>query len=701
LDLLTHVARNLSGVRLLIVGTYRDVEVDRIHPLSSVLAELRRGSAFQRVPLRGLTIDEVQRMVTAFIGHEARGPLAEGVHRQTEGNPLFIQEVMRYFVEEGLLKRQGDQWVGRWRETGEPQLEMVIPEGLRDVIGKRLSRLSQQCNQLLSIAAVIGRDFALETLQAVAGVSEEEVLVGLEEALKVGVVEDQSRGTFVRYRFTHAFFRQTLYEETITPRRIRLHQQVAQALESQYSARLEEHAVELGEHFAFHSDPEGLAKAVDYGEMAARRALSVFDYGEAARLLDRTIDVQEVLDPDDKSKRCDLFLDLGEALMPAGEPQRVFQSVAEEAFALAESLADRGRASRACGTAITAINRYGAATMMGTAETAQWAGRADQYAEPGTIDRVRADVALSDVQIGARRMTEGRALRLQALELALRLDDPETLFYVASRTISTTPTAPHQEEELWRLVREVAERPTTDVSATTLGFWQFHSGPVYLDWGERSYAEDLWRQVVEAAERTGDAVLRVRAAFTEVFLAEVDGHLEEAVALAERLVVMADEWGSPVIGLQYASAGTFRPLIHMGRAEEALAALPLAAQLGGGEEMPLFTARRVALLAHLGRIAEVQEALTEGVRPIRVGGRHAHRHGCQPSRGGSADRRQGSSFAAGGKARSGQPAGRCSYRPHLPCASPWRRRGAAWRAGESQGILPAGTGGECQDTLPP
>ena len=72
LDLLIHIARNLQGARLLIVGTYRDVEVDRTHPLSSALAELRRGSAFQRVPLRGLTVDEVHRMVTAIFGQEVR-----------------------------------------------------------------------------------------------------------------------------------------------------------------------------------------------------------------------------------------------------------------------------------------------------------------------------------------------------------------------------------------------------------------------------------------------------------------------------------------------------------------------------------------------------------------------------------------------------------------------------------------------------
>src|SRR5207253_16182 len=98
LDLLVFLARQLSGARLLIVGNYRDVEVDRAHPLSATLAELRRGSAFLRLPLRGLTADEVQRMMTAIAGQEVSWSLAEAVHRQTEGNPLFVQEVLRYLA---------------------------------------------------------------------------------------------------------------------------------------------------------------------------------------------------------------------------------------------------------------------------------------------------------------------------------------------------------------------------------------------------------------------------------------------------------------------------------------------------------------------------------------------------------------------------------------------------------------------------
>src|SRR5207249_9964977 len=122
------------------------------------LAELRRIASFSRVPLRGLTVDEVHRMMTIIRGQEAPWARAEAIHRQTEGNPLFIQEVLRYLVEEGLVVREGGRYVRT--DSGDP--DSGIPEGLRDVIGKQLSHLSAECNRLLAVAAVIGREFSLD-----------------------------------------------------------------------------------------------------------------------------------------------------------------------------------------------------------------------------------------------------------------------------------------------------------------------------------------------------------------------------------------------------------------------------------------------------------------------------------------------------------------------------------------------------------
>ena len=335
LDLLVHVGRNLQGARLLIVGTYRDVEVDRAHPLSGVLAELRRSSTFQRVPLRGLTVEEVHRMMNLIRGQEVPWSRAEAIHRQTEGSPLFIQEVLRYLVEEGLVTREGARYA-RTDDGSDPAAG--IPEGLRDVIGKRLSRLAEKTNQVLSVASVIGRDFRLDVLQKVAALPEKELEQALEEATERAVIEQRQAVGSVGFRFSHAFFRQTLYEEIFVPRRIRWHQQVGRALEEVYGRRPEEHAAELAEHYAQSTEREDLTKALHYSELAAQRAMGVYAYGAAARHLDQALKVQEVLDPDDGAKRCDLLLALGEALMPAGEPLQAAEVIAEEALALGEAL---------------------------------------------------------------------------------------------------------------------------------------------------------------------------------------------------------------------------------------------------------------------------------------------------------------------------------------------------------------------------
>lgn len=424
LEMLVHLARHVSGARLLIVGTYRDVQVDRTHPLSSALADLRRLASFNRLALRGLGPGDVHRMLSDIAGQDVPRALADAVHRQTEGNPLFIQEVFRNAAEEGLLRREGGQWVA----INADSLIAQIPEGLRDVIGKRISRLSESCNRLLSMAAVIGRDFAVDVLQAVASVSEDELLTALEEAMRVSVLEEQPQAREVRYRFTHAFFRQTLYEEMIAPRRLRLHRQVAQALEAHYATRLEEHAAELADHFSHSSNEDDLQKAVRYSELAAQRAAFVYAHSEAVRLLEQALQVQEVLDPNDAAKRCDLLIALMRSLLSAGEPQRVTETVAPEAFELAERLGDAGRAAAVCSRAIWGITYHNFLAVPVTApEFRLWIERIDRYAAPETAERAFADLMRAGIHLSLGEMEPCCQLRRQAFKLARRVGDPEIL----------------------------------------------------------------------------------------------------------------------------------------------------------------------------------------------------------------------------------------------------------------------------------
>ena len=601
LDMLTHVSRNLAGARLLIVGTYRDVEVDRSHPLSAALAELRRVSTYGRVLLRGLNADEVRRMLESISRQSVPWGLAEVVHRQTEGNPLFVQEVVRYVSEEGLITRKE----GRWRLTRDTPLEMSIPEGLRDVIGKRLSLLSPECNQLLSVASVIGREFALETLKAVAGINEDVYANSLKEAVRLSVLEERSQRGLVHYRFTHAFFRQILYEEIIAPHRLKLHQQVARSLEGLHTRHLEEHAAELAEHFSHSTDPADLKKAVEYGELAAKKAADVYAYGEAVRLLEQALKIQEILDPEDKARRCDLLLALADALLPAGESRRVIDTEAPQAFSLAEAMADNKRASQACLTAMRGISTFGS-TMMTSPLGAQWAARADRYAMPDTIERVWADGILGMVKWAAVSSSpEGIALLVRALDLARRLGDPDTYWWVAAMWLVAVKAPQHDEEQL-RLVKEMAEKSRHGVSFSNLYWTLWMMVHTFLEFGMRSRAEDIMTEMKTLAERSRQPNLLILSMVNDAIRAIWDGRLEEAVAIRRQILAHGEEQGI----LQFAGiwASWLLPAsVYLGDAGRALEG---RLQVARGHSQNIASNQSIQFyLTHLGRYAEVAEML--------------------------------------------------------------------------------------------
>jgi hypothetical protein len=479
LDLLVYLARHLAGTPLLVVATYRDVEIDRAHPLATALAELGRVSQFERIHLGELSVDEVQQLMASSSQQTIPRPLAEVVYRRSGGNALFAHELLRFLLSEHLV----EQHDGALRRVAGESLAGHMPEGLRDVVGKRLSRLSPAANQVLSVASVIGREFQLDVLRRVHAGPEEELERALEAAVGAALVEEHSVvGATITYRFSHAFFQQTLYDEIMAPKRIRLHQQVAHVLEEVHGRRLEDHATELAEHYAFSSDPVDLAKAVHYGELAATRASNVFAYGEGARQLERTLVVLDLADPDNDSKRCDLLLALGQALWPAGDTERVVAHVAPDAFALAEKQGDRSRAFRACRLALDCLQAQGGSSLTLGPEYVRWAQLAHSYAAADSAERLYTDLALAlawSRSTDPRLRHEASALQLQGLALARRLEDAEGLF---SSTFSLLLMCrPRDWGERLRLAEEAAAWPRQAVSAQSPGHRLRRSVPCEWD----------------------------------------------------------------------------------------------------------------------------------------------------------------------------------------------------------------------------
>ena len=263
--LLEFLAHEIAKSRLLVVGAYRDVELSRRHPLTETLAELSRGASFQRVLLRGLDQQETERLIQANTEAELPQGLVQTVYSQTEGNPFFVTEIA------SLLGREGELW------------DIRIPEGVREVIGRRLNRLSELCNRVLTTASVIGREFDFKLLSMLNDLSEDQLLE---------VVEEVVSGT-ERYRFSHALIRQTLYEEITTSRRVRVYARIGEALEKLHRTNVEPHASELAYHFSEAEPVTGAEKMVRYSAMAGEQALAAYAWEEALNYFERTLAAKE------------------------------------------------------------------------------------------------------------------------------------------------------------------------------------------------------------------------------------------------------------------------------------------------------------------------------------------------------------------------------------------------------------------------
>lgn len=414
--LLEFLSHEVARTRALVVSTYRDTELQPLGPLAQALGEISRQGVFARFQLKGLSLLDVGAYVKAASGHRPPEPLVRAIYAHTEGNPLFVSETVRQLAEEGRLGPSG------WRMPGE-RWQMEVPEGVRQVIGRRLSQLSLDCISLLATAAAIGRDFGLWELQALVGETPPNRLgEALEEALAARIIEELP-GRAGHYQFSHPLIRETLYDDLASPRRLRLHRRIGEVLESLYGGDADPPVDRLAHHFAQAGPVGDAAKAIRYAQQAAARATAVLAYDESAHYYRMALEAWERKQPRDETERRRLLLALGESYRRAGatpEALRIFEQAARLAR---EAQAPEDLARAALGMEDTTW-RPGLSGELG----ARYLRHALELAgEEQLALRARLSASLARALVYAGEVDRGLALAREAVEMARRTGDPEIL----------------------------------------------------------------------------------------------------------------------------------------------------------------------------------------------------------------------------------------------------------------------------------
>jgi class 3 adenylate cyclase len=265
--MLRTLARVAARTHVLVIGTYRETDLDRRHPFAKALPELQREVEVTRIALDGLGGDDVLALLERISGHPVPPAFAERLALETDGNPFFLRETLLHLADEGQLRVEDGVWVAA------PNIELSIPAGVRDVIGRRLSRLSPDANKLLAAGALFEVSFPLTVAAAVTRIDEDEALDAIDEALDARIVT--ATGEFDRYAFTHALFRHTLVEELNPSRQVRMHRAIAEAIEKDLRGTPDAAtAAMLARHYLHSAAIPGAERGVPHALVAADDAAS-------------------------------------------------------------------------------------------------------------------------------------------------------------------------------------------------------------------------------------------------------------------------------------------------------------------------------------------------------------------------------------------------------------------------------------------
>ena len=560
--LLKHVAGAVKQGALMVTVTYRDSDLSRDHPLTGVLADLRRGEGVERIRLSGLGPDEVAELVAAAAGHELDADglaLAGGLATETGGNPFFVGEILRNLVESGAITF--DESARRW-EVDRVAMRS-LPESVREVVEHRIDRLGERGREALTIAAVIGSSFELELLAQLVGISEARLLDVLEAAVQASLVRESTE-VVGRFDFEHALINHTLYQGLGGTRRARLHHLVAEAVEQLYGGDSDEHLGELALHWRLATVSVDRPRAAGYSLRAGRRALDSLAPSEAAKLFGDALDM---LGSVASAARCEALIGLGQAQRQTGMP--VYRETLLEAAGIAAELRDADLAARAA-----LANNRGFGSSYGGVDVDRVAGleRALELDDPPQPARHARLLALLAKELAfAPDRARRRALADEAIALARQAADPRTLAEAlesscyATWAPDTLAARCEQVRELSALVARVQDLQFEFVA-------RLREMNTAIELGDFGRADAALERAQAIAEQTRQPSQTWNAGFLAGGIAFMRGELEAGERLAEQALRLGQELGQPDAAMIY--GGTVVNIrIIQGRGAEVIAVI--------------------------------------------------------------------------------------------------------------------------------
>jgi len=516
LRLLEFFAEDMATSRLMLLGTYREMELSRRHRLSDTLGSLARVPHFQRLHLSGLTAEDVHRFVSVSIEKPPPVWLTSAIHEQTEGNPLFVREVVRLLAEQNYFATQ----------QLTPGAAIRLPEGVRETIGRRLNRLSPVCNEVLAVASVIGRHFSFDVLaRAMREYADEALLAALEEAVAARVIEETGDAHF---QFTHTLVRVTLYDELRTGQRRRLHHAVGVAMEAAYQRDLEPVLADLAHHFRASGLADDCERAIGYAIRAGQRADAASAYEDAVGFYQNALDLLETVVEVPNERHANLLLMLGNAERKAGPP--------DQAQLHLRAAAEAGRLLGLPHLTVEAARAHADCAWRHSSERAS---RSGELLETALTDLPETEIALRSILLGALardrlhtgQLEEARVLAGQAISLARQSGDPAALASSLSGGLSDLPWRPEETETALAMVTEMIAAAERGADLETVLHGLFRRAEMLIELGDFSAASATINTMTAVNGRLRQGLFQATETILHATIALMRGELGECERL--------------------------------------------------------------------------------------------------------------------------------------------------------------------------